>query len=511
MFSLIKSATVYGMDSYIINVETDVSPGLPGFEMVGLLNSEVKEAKERVKVSLKNSGFVLPVAKITVNLSPANIRKNGTKYDLPIAISLLVAVGEIEQYKVDNTLLLGELGLDGELRFAEGVLPIVLKAREEGIKRVILPKANIKEASVVNDIKIYGMDNLIDVVRFLNDQCSENFKSEGFDFDEYYNNSIAKLNADFSDVCGQMELKRASMVSAAGFHNMLMIGSPGSGKSLIAKRFPSILPSLSYEESLEVSKIYSIAGEIKEGESLVVERPFIAPHHTSSCQSLVGGGNIPKPGLISLAHRGVLFLDEAVHFQTNVLEALRQPLEDKYITISRSSGKFKYPADFMLLVAVNPCPCGYYPDRNKCRCSEKQINNYLSKISGPILDRIDICVSSATIEYNDLKSDGDNLSSEEMRKRIEVALLRQEYRFYESNIRFNSEMGVSDLKEYCQLDPNDEYFLEASYKKLGISARGYHKILKTARTIADLDNKDRIMKKHLAEAINYRIVRNRFW
>lgn len=511
MFSYVKSGTVYGMDSFVITVETDISAGLPGFDMVGMLNSEVKESRERVKVALKNNGFILPASKITVNLSPANLRKGGTKFDLPIAISLLVAMGEIEEKEVDDTLILGELGLDGEVRFVEGVLPIVLEAKDKGIKRVIIPKYNELEAAVVEGIEVYGVEYLLDVIRLLTVRNVDDYKTVHIDVAQYFREKGNSNQLDFSDVTGQTELKRASVIAAAGFHNMLMIGSPGSGKSLVAKRFPTILSPLSYEESLEVSKIYSISGEIKEGQSLIVSRPFIAPHHTASCQSLVGGGMVPKPGLISLSHRGVLFLDEAVHFQTSSLEALRQPIEDKYVTITRSTGKFTYPADFMLLVAVNPCPCGYYPDRNKCRCTEKQISTYLGKISGPILDRIDICAFSGQVEFEELTNADTGKSSKEMREEVYNAQEIQKNRFKDEKISFNSEMNMKVIKEYCKLNSADEYFLESAYKKLNISARGYHKILKTARTIADLDSCNNIGKKHLAEAINYRIVRNKFW
>lgn len=512
MYSYVRSGTIVGMDCHIVTIETDASPGLPSFEMVGMLNSEVREAKERVKVSLKNNGYSIPPLKITLNLSPANIRKSGTKFDLPIAISILIALGEIKQESIDNIMFLGELGLDGELGFVQGVLPLAIEARNLGITKLIVPTCNSKEASVVEGVDVYGADCLIDVIRIIDDIDNQmgNFAPVKTNVNELFKSNII-CDSDYSEVSGQYELKRAAMIATAGFHNLLMIGTPGSGKSLVAKRLPTILPMLHYEESIEVSKIYSIAGKLTEDESLVTKRPFISAHHTSSVQSLVGGGTNPQPGLISLAHRGVLFLDEAVHFNTQALEALRQPIEDKYVNISRSLGNYRFPADFMLVAAINPCPCGYYPDRNKCRCTEKQIANYINKLSGPILDRIDICAASNQVEYEDLHNVKSDISSQWMRDRIEIAIDRQKYRYRNMEIEFNSELKVKDISEFCKLDNKDEIFLEKAYKNLNISARGYHKILKTARTIADLDDKDKIAKKHLAEAINYRTIRNNYW
>lgn len=509
MVSYVNSGTVFGINSYIIGVETDASSGLPAFEMVGMLSSEVREAKERVKVSLKNNGFSIPPLRITVNLSPANIRKGGTKFDLPIAISLLTALGEIRQSDIEGIVFLGELGLNGELRFVDGVLPIVIEAKNHGFKKVILPSANANEGAAIEGIDVYGMDNLIDVIRFLSvseEERLQDYTPVKIDLNELFKSNQYDYDVDFSEVSGQEELKRACIIAAAGFHHMLMIGTPGCGKTMVAKRIPTILPPLTYEESLEVSKIYSVAGRIKEFDSLIVRRPFNAPHHTITDNALSGGGNIPKPGVISLSHRGVLFLDEAVHFDKRALEILRQPLEDRQIVISRSMGSFKYPSDFMLVAAVNPCPCGYYPNRNKCRCSEMQIKNYIGKLSGPILDRIDICVQTEPLEYDNLKSNKiHNESSEEMRKKIGIAREKQAKRFAGTNIRFNSEMTVNEIKQYCVIDKKDEAFLEKAFKNFNLSARSYHKILRVARTIADLDNSENILKKHLLEALNYRI------
>ena len=509
MVSFVYSGTVYGINSYIICVETDASNGLPAFDMVGMLNSEVREAKERVKVSLKNNGFSIPPERITVNLSPANIRKGGTKFDLPIAISLLIALGEIRQSSTDGILFLGELGLDGDLRFVDGVLPVVIEAKNQGFKKVILPKVNALEGAAIEGIEVYGMENILDVIRFLTldeDERKLDYAPEEIDIDELFKSNQYDYNVDFSEVSGQRELKRACLIAAAGFHHILMIGTPGCGKTMVAKRIPTILPPLSYEESIEVSKIYSIAGFIKEFDSLIVKRPYNSPHHTITDNALSGGGNIPKPGVISLSHRGVLFLDEAVHFDRRALEILRQPLEDRKIVISRSSGTFEYPSDFMLVAAVNPCPCGYYPDRNKCRCTETQIKNYIGKLSGPILDRIDICVQTEPLEYDNLKN--KNTSEEDsasMRKKIMAARDIQNERFKGTGIRFNSEMTVKEIEKYCVIDPKDEVFLERAFKAMELSARAYHKILRVARTIADLDGSKNIQKRHLSEALNYRM------
>ena len=509
MVSIVNSGTVYGLNSHIIRVETDISYGLPTFDMVGMLNSEVREAKERVKVALKNNGYTMPPNRITVNLSPADIRKSGTKFDLPIAVSLLIALGDIKQESVESTLMLGELGLDGDLRFVKGVLPIAIKAKEQGIKRIVLPESNAKEAASIKGIEVYGMSSLEDVIRFL--KCDGDFKENGFektiiDINELFESKIDEYENDFSEINGQLELKRACVVAAAGFHHMLMVGPPGCGKTMVAKRITSILPPLSYEESLDVSMVHSVAGNIKEYDSLVTKRPFIAPHHTVTEQAFAGGGKIPKPGIISLAHRGVLFLDEAVHFDRSVLEILGQPLEDKKIVICRNTGSFEYPTDFMLVAAINPCPCGYYPDKNRCRCNDAQIHKYIDKISGPILDRIDICVQTKKLEYNNLRSNEKvEQSSEDMRQRIMVARRMQEKRFKGAGLRFNSEMKVKDIEMYCGLSKKDEAFFERAFNTMNLTARSFHKILKVARTLADLEESENIERVHLAEALNYRM------
>ncbi len=509
MVSYVNSGTVLGINSYIIKVETDASSGLPAFDMVGMLNSEVKEAKERVKVSLKNNGFSIPPLRITINLSPANLRKGGTKFDLPIAVSLLIALGEIKQESTKETVFLGELGLNGELRFVDSVLPIVLEAKEQGFKRIILPMENAYEGAAIEGIDVYGMDNIIDVIRFLTldeDERAADYIPVKINIKELFENNQYEYDVDFSEVSGQRELKRACIIAATGFHHMLMVGNPGCGKTMVAKRLVTILPPLSYEESLEVSKIYSVAGRIKEFDSLIVKRPFNSPHHTITESALSGGGSIPKPGVISLSHRGILFLDEAVHFDKRALEVLRQPLEDRKIIINRSLGTFEYPSDFILVAAINPCPCGYYPDRNKCKCTDVQIKNYTSKLSGPILDRIDLCVQTEQLEYESLRNkDNKEEDSASMREKIVKAREIQSERFKGTNTRFNGEMSVKEIEKYCKINPGDEVFLEKAFRTMNLSARSFHKILRVSRTIADLDSSKDIQKKHLCEALNYRM------
>lgn len=508
MYSIVQSGTVFGVRCLSVDVETDMSPGLPGFEMVGMLNSEVKEAKERVKVSLKNNGFTIPPLKVTVNLSPASVRKSGTQFDLAIAVSILIAIGEIKQERVCKTMFLGELALNGELKFVKGVLPVTLWAKDNNIERIIVPSSNAKEASCVEGVEVFGFDSLIEIIRFLNmgdEERRAEYSPYLFDYDKLFGPDGKSFGVDFYDVSGQEELKRASLIASAGFHNLLMVGPPGSGKSMIARRIPTILPRMTYEECLEVSKIYSVCGSIKEFESLITKRPFVAPHHTISFQAMTGGGSVPTPGAISMAHRGVLFLDEAVHFNKMTLESLRQPLEDKKVVISRTQGNFEFPSDFMFVAAINPCPCGYFPDRNKCRCSEPEIKRYLSSLSGPILDRIDICIVSSYVSYEELNGQGKRISSTEMKDFVYKALEVQKRRFKNSKTRFNSEMNSNEIMEFCKLGSGEEEFLVRAYNKMNLSARSYHKILKVSRTIADIEGSEKITKTHLAEALNYRM------
>lgn len=503
MYSKVYSAAIQGIAMEIVAVETDVSDGLPSFEMVGLLNSEVKEARERVRSAIKNTGYLLPPKRITVNLSPADIRKEGSSFDLPIAVSILTSLGLVNKKNVgdDKILIAGELSLSGEVLPMNGVLPMVLAAREKGIRKFIVPKINAKEGAVIDDVEIYGMSSLRDVIGFMNGNEYE--KEPYIDFYTMYDNGEEKDGElDFSDISGQESVKRAAKIAVAGMHHMLLIGTPGSGKSMIAKRIPGILPKPDMEECMEITKIHSIAGELK-GTSIKLKRPFRAPHHSVTDKALIGGGTNPKPGEITLAHRGVLFLDELAEFRRETIDSLRQPLETGEVIINRLNGTYVFPAAIMLVAATNPCKCGYYPDRNRCSCSEVQVKNYLGKISGPILDRIDISVITPAVMVDDLsKKSGE--SSEEIRVAIEKVRKIQEDRFFDEKFRFNSEIPPAKLDMYCQMTDKAKNVMNRAYKAYGLSVRSYHKLIRVARTIADLDDANYIEEKHIAEALGYR-------
>ncbi|MBQ5917321.1 MAG: YifB family Mg chelatase-like AAA ATPase [Lachnospiraceae bacterium] len=503
MYSKVYSAAIQGIAMEIVAVETDVSDGLPSFEMVGLLNSEVKEARERVRSAIKNTGYLLPPKRITVNLSPADIRKEGSSFDLPIAVSILTSLGLVNKKNGgdDKILIAGELSLSGEILPMNGVLPMVLAAREKGIRKFIVPKINAKEGAVVDDVEIYGMSSLRDVISFMNG--SEYEKEPYVDFYTMYDNGEEKDGElDFSDISGQESVKRAAKIAVAGMHHMLLIGTPGSGKSMIAKRIPGILPKPDMEECMEITKIHSIAGELK-GTSIKLKRPFRSPHHSVTDKALIGGGTNPKPGEITLAHRGVLFLDELAEFRRETIDSLRQPLETGEVIINRLNGTYVFPAAIMLVAATNPCKCGYYPDRNRCSCSEVQVKNYLGKISGPILDRIDISVITPTVMVDDLsKKTGE--TSEEIRVAIEKVRKIQEDRFFEEKFRFNSEIPPAKLDVYCKMTDKAKNVMNRAYKAYGLSVRSYHKLIRVARTIADLDDAYYIEEKHIAEALGYR-------
>ncbi len=513
MVTKIAAGAICGVDCRIVNVEADVSSGLPQIEMVGKLSPEVREAEKRVRSALKNSGIALPPKHITINIAPADLPKAGTAYDLPIAVALLSASGMIPEEYVGNTLIAGELSLDGKIRAVKGVLPMVLEAEKEGISKILIPRENLSEASVCKEVKAVGVGELAEVTEYLLLPPDKQDKMiEPGECKVWQENENA-IEDDFADIKGMAQVKRAMKIAASGFHNMLMIGPPGAGKTMAARRLPGILPPISMEESLEVSRIYSVAGLLCDGSDLVRTRPFIAPHHTSTMQALAGGGRIPVPGLISRAHKGVLFLDEAVHFSSASLEVLRQPMEDRKLLIARSHANYEFPAEFMLVAAMNPCPCGNYPDPSKCSCTNEQVRRYAGKLSGPLLDRIDICVETGRMNVEEVVN-GDKAvkgeSSEMMRKEVMRAREMQKRRFAGTALQFNAQMGVKEIERFIPLDKEEKKFMEQSYVRMNLSPRSYHRILKVARTIADMDESERVERKHLMEAVCYRGIEERY-
>lgn len=503
MFSTILSGAIFGMHSYLVQVEVDVSQGLPCFVMVGSIGGEVREAGERVRIALKNMGIHLPPMHVAVNFSPADIRKDGTAFDLPVAIALLMCMEKICIKEHEQMLFLGELGLNGEVRPVKGVLPIIKAASEYGIKNCIIPMGNIKEASVVPGMRIKGAETLAGLIDFFREGKETGvIETKEEELQGKIRREIDDC-ADFEEIAGQESVKRAAVLSAAGFHNLLLSGPPGSGKTMAARRLPGILPPLTLEESLEVSSVYSIAGLLDEKRSFIFQRPFLNPHHTISPQAMTGGGMVPRPGVISLAHRGILFLDEMPEFKRQTLDLLRQPLEEKQVHIARSSGNFIYPADFMLVGAMNPCPCGYYPDKNKCRCTPFEIHQYRSHISGPILDRIDMKVEVPRVELSQLQKRRKGENSKVLRNKVMAARERQEYRYRDAGIRFNAELNVKNVDTYCQIGEKENRLLQHMFLSLDLSVRAYHRLLKVARTIADVEGCEEIKEEHLAEAICY--------
>ena len=506
MFAKAKSLGIYGMDAFSVVVEADLSKGLPRFDIVGLPDAAVKESRERVRASIKNCRFEYPVSRITVNIAPADIKKEGPLYDLPIFMALLAATGQIKG-SLDDYAFVGELSLDGEIRPCTGILPMVLKAREQGVPAVFIPYANRTEAGAVNGIDVFAAKNIFEVVKHISGE--ERLEPC---FTEAERLAVYDETLDFADVKGQADAKRALEIAAAGGHNCIMVGPPGTGKSMLAKRLPSILPKMTFEEELETTKIYSIAGELPDGVQLITSRPFRSPHHTISAQGLTGGGQFPRPGEISLAHNGVLFMDEFPEFDRRAKESLRQPLEDGKITIARSAGTVCYPSNIMVVAAMNPCPCGYLGHPSKeCVCTEAAKRRYRDKVSGPILDRIDIHIEVEPVDYDRLSSAQKEESSAAIRERVERAREIQRRRFEGADISCNAKMTPRMTRELCVLDEEAKALLKLSFEKLGLSARAYDKILRISRTIADLEGSELICSAHIAQAVQYRSLDRKYW
>lgn len=507
MFSTVKSVGVLGMHSYMVNIEADISMGKSRFDIVGLPDTAVSESRERVRAAMKNSGYDFPAVHITINLAPADIRKEGPIYDLPILIALMTASKQLI-CSIDDCAFVGELSLGGQVHHVNGVLPMVIEARNNGIKRIFIPKDNEAEASVVDGVEIYAISSIKELILHLKGEKL----IEKTVFENYNENDEVVYDADFADVKGQYQAKRALEIAAAGGHNIMMIGPPGSGKSMLAKRISSILPDMTFDESLETTKIYSVAGQLPKNISVIRQRPFRSPHHTVSAAGLSGGGSIPKPGEISLAHNGVLFLDELPEFSRSAMESLRQPIEDGKVSISRVAGTLTYPCSIMLVCAMNPCPCGYFghPTR-KCTCPNGAAARYLAKVSGPLLDRLDIHIEVPQVSFDELSEKEKGEPSSQIKARVNTARNIQTRRFVGTDIKCNAHMTAEMTRKFCVLTDNALNMLKNSFDKLGLSARAYDKVLRVARTIADLDGSENIDIKHIAEAIQYRSLDRKFW
>ncbi len=511
MLSKVCSSATLGVEAYMVEVEADIQQQLPAFVTVGLPEGAVRESKERVTAAIKNSDFIFPAKRVTVNLAPADIKKEGTAFDLPIAVGILAATGQILRNGFGGFVFLGELSLDGTVRPIPGVLPMALHVqRENGIKGIIVPKDNAHEAAMADSVPVYPVKSLQEAVHFLEDEST--IKPHKVDIASVFDRA-RRYNQDFTDVKGQESAKRALQVAAAGGHNIIMIGPPGSGKTMLARRMPTILPDMSIGEALETTKIHSVAGRLPTGQALIATRPFRSPHHSISYAGLVGGGSIPKPGEVSLSHHGVLFLDELPEFKKDILEMLRQPMEDHQVTISRATTTITYPAGFMLIAAMNPCPCGYFGDRDhECNCSTSEIQRYMSRISGPLMDRIDIHITVPSVKFKELSSETSGMPSSQIRESVNAARRIQIERFKdEPSIFCNAHMDSRDIRKYCRIDEKSQTLLATAINQQGLSARAYDRILKVSRTIADLAEAEAIEIGHIAEAVHYRTLDRRLW